>query len=347
MVTTKLSFIRTVIYTMTHDYYETLQVHPKADRAGIDAAYARLRNRYDPARLDGAAAELVALARRKRDDIERAYAVLSDPSARAAYDAEQVAAPPEPPRPAADDQIDNRARPPARDLDGPQEQISAPSRQNGRRSVRALTALVWLAGLAALLAAVGLALAGRGRPAETSVALTPIVDGPSALDQFEARIPEARLAAEQNPNDPRAWIDYGDLLYDSVQIMREQAADSPLYQRRLPRWREAAEAYRRALELTPDNAAVRADMGASACFYGAGNGNQQSVRDGLEQARQAAQAATDDPRVLLNLASCLTSGQPPQIEEAMQLWRDIIQIGPADSPLAIEAQQLIARYGVR
>src|SRR5436190_9187528 len=73
------------------DYYETLQVHPRADADAIDAAYARLRELYDPARLDGAADELVAMARTKRDAIERAYAVLGDPTRRAAYDEEHAA----------------------------------------------------------------------------------------------------------------------------------------------------------------------------------------------------------------------------------------------------------------
>src|SRR6266540_2327719 len=76
---------------MHKDYYETLQVHPRADAIAIEAAYARLREIYDPARLDGAADELVALAREKRDAVERAYAVLSDPARRATYDAEQAA----------------------------------------------------------------------------------------------------------------------------------------------------------------------------------------------------------------------------------------------------------------
>src|SRR5215212_4951433 len=73
------------------DHYETLQVHPRADVTAIAAAYARLRELYDPARLDGAADELVDLARAKRDAIERAYAVLNDPIRRAAYDREQSA----------------------------------------------------------------------------------------------------------------------------------------------------------------------------------------------------------------------------------------------------------------
>ena len=66
---------------MTQDYYETLQVHPRADADAIEAAYARLRELYDPAKLDGAADELVDLARAKRDAIERAYAVLATRSA--------------------------------------------------------------------------------------------------------------------------------------------------------------------------------------------------------------------------------------------------------------------------
>src|SRR5215212_8656788 len=73
------------------DYYETLQVHPRADATAIEAAYARLRELYDPAKLDGAADELVDLARAKRDAIERAHAVLSDSARRAAYDEEQAA----------------------------------------------------------------------------------------------------------------------------------------------------------------------------------------------------------------------------------------------------------------
>jgi curved DNA-binding protein CbpA len=72
------------------DYYEILQVHPRADATAIEAAYARLRELYDPAKLDGAADELVDLARAKRDAIERAYAVLNDTIRRAAYDEEQA-----------------------------------------------------------------------------------------------------------------------------------------------------------------------------------------------------------------------------------------------------------------
>src|SRR5262245_6756751 len=76
---------------MSQDYYETLQVHPKADQDAIAAAYTRLRELYDPSKLDGAAEELTELARQKRDALERAYAMLGDATRRAAYDAEQAA----------------------------------------------------------------------------------------------------------------------------------------------------------------------------------------------------------------------------------------------------------------
>ncbi|MFL5805393.1 MAG: J domain-containing protein, partial [Roseiflexaceae bacterium] len=76
---------------MAQDYYEILQVHPRADQDAIAAAYARLRDLYDSTKLEDVANVFADLAREKRDAIERAYAVLGDPARRAAYDAEQAA----------------------------------------------------------------------------------------------------------------------------------------------------------------------------------------------------------------------------------------------------------------
>ena len=109
-------------------------------------------------------------------------------------------------------------------------------------------------------------------------------------------------------------------------------------------WLEASDAYSQALALQPDNASVRADMGASSCFYGAGTGDQSFVRDGTDQVRRAARAAPDDERVLLSLGHCLVSAQPPQTQEAIASWQRIIKLQPA-SPLAQQAQMLIAKYG--
>jgi tetratricopeptide (TPR) repeat protein len=349
---------------MTQDHYETLQVHPRADAAAIEAAYARMRQLYDPARLDGAADELVALAREKRETIERAYAVLSDPARRATYDAEVVTHKSDQ-RPTTNDRrgqegvvrrssfvvrqdgeepLDYRPLEPARRAERPRSFNAEPvrgvtaGRQPGATTARGWAVPVGLAGVVVLIVAISLALTGGGGPAPALVTPTP-----STFDQFEQLIPQAQRAAEQNPTNAQAWIDYGNVLYDSVQIVRESAPDSPLYQQRLGRWLQATEAYSQGLALQPDNASARADMGASACFYGAGTGDQEFVRLGTSEVRRAAQAAPDDPRVLLSLGHCLISAQPPQTAEALDSWRRIVNLNPSSS-LAQQAQLLIAKY---
>jgi cytochrome c-type biogenesis protein CcmH/NrfG len=191
----------------------------------------------------------------------------------------------------------------------------------------------------ALIVVVALAMTGGGGPPAA-----PPTPTPSPFDAFEASIPPARQATQQNPTSAQAWIDLGNVLYDSAQVVREQAPESLIYQQRLSRWLEATSAYSQALALTPDNAGVRADMGASSCFYGAGTGDQSFVRNGIEQVRQAAQAAPTDERVLLSLGQCLISTQPPQTAEAIASWQQIIKLTPS-SPLATQAQLLIAKYG--
>jgi curved DNA-binding protein CbpA len=358
---------------MTQDYYETLQVHPRADATAIEAAYARLRELYDPARLDGAADELVDLARAKRDAIEHAYAVLSDPARRRAYDEEQAAlGPTNDQRPTTNDQrpttndqraesgirpssfvvgqteeaLDYRPLPPARRAERPRgfdaQPVRAPARAQGRTvgrvAQRAWAAPAALAVALALIVVAGVAITGGGGPPAA-----PPTPTPSPFDAFEASIPPARQATQQNPTSAQAWVDLGNVLYDSAQVVRESAPDSPIYQQRLGRWLEATGAYSQALALAPDNASVRADMGASDCFYGAGTGDQSFVRQGTEEVRRAAQAAPNDERVLLSLGNCLVSIQPPQTAEAIASWQQIIKITPS-SPLAAQAQLLIAKY---
>ena len=352
---------------MSQDYYETLQVHPKADQDAIAAAYTRLREFYDPAKLDGAAEELAELARQKRDALERAYAVLGDPTRRSAYDAEQAALRADH-RPPTDgrsgsrsgtpwvvlgsgDQklLDYRPLPPARgaerarDFDAYPVRQPAAGRQASTRTASRWVAPVVLAGMIALIVAISLGMTAGGAAPAAPPAAGP-TPTPSPLDAFEADIPAARQIAQQNPNDPRAWIDYGNMLYNSAEVVRENAPDSTLYKQRLPRWLEATQAYSRALALDPGNASVRGDLGVSACFYGAGMSDQALVRSGTFEARRAAQAAPDDARVLLNLGHCLVSSQPPQAQEAITQWKRAVEVAPPGSPLATQAQQLITQY---
>jgi hypothetical protein len=67
------------------------------------------------------------------------------------------------------------------------------------------------------------------------------------------------------------------------------------------------------------------------------------VRNGTAEVRRAAQSTPDDARVLLSLGQCLVSSSPPVTEEALASWRKIVA-QDSSSPLAAQAQQLIARY---
>ena len=70
------------------DYYGILQVHPRAEREVIDAAYRKLASKYHPD------VSQISDAEERMKQINTAYEVLSDPDKRAAYDAARGMAPP-------------------------------------------------------------------------------------------------------------------------------------------------------------------------------------------------------------------------------------------------------------
>lgn len=165
----------------------------------------------------------------------------------------------------------------------------------------------------------------------------------NALEQFEQAIASAKAVAENNPGDAQAWIDYGNMLYNSVQVVRELQPGSPFYQSRVARWQMAADAYSKALALVPDDVVVAVDLGASQCFYGNDTGDQALATQGLQQMRQGVDQVPveEQPRVLLNLGYCLAESSPPRVEEAIATWQKINTLVPADSPFAVQANKLI------
>ena len=66
---------------MATDYYDILQVHPKAEKEVIKAAYRKLAAKYHPDM------NKAPDAMEKMKQINAAYEVLSDPAKRAVYDA--------------------------------------------------------------------------------------------------------------------------------------------------------------------------------------------------------------------------------------------------------------------
>lgn len=342
---------------MSNDYYELLQVHPRADADAIAASYRRLSEQYDPARLQGAADELIEIARRKTAELADAYAVLSDPEQRAAYDAQlaQVPTPAEPTVPPSSGSTpihmpDYRPLPPADHAERPRHFDNEPmvsvndqlDEAPPRRAAPSIgLVLLLMLPVAALL--IGVLMTGTPTPVNAPAAA---VATPTAtiLEQIDALIVQARADAEANPTDPQRWREYANLLYDSVQIIRENAPDSDIYRQYVPRWLEAAEAYSKTLALDPQNVAVHADLGACYCFYGASTKELAYVERGLNEVRLAQAKEQENPRVLLSLGYCLVSQQPPQTDDAIAAWQRIVATNPADSPFVNQAQTLIERY---
>ena len=369
------------------DYYETLQVHPKADLETIKAAYERLRQRYDPALLANAADELIELARTRRDAIERAYLILSDPERRAAHDAalagraaaDALAASVRadgdtsaeaPLNPRADELIDYRPLPPARRQPRSKDfsaqpylrstQIRRrPGRQASGQPAPAWAVPVMLVGaitFTVMLISLYNTVTNRPTPTESQNASAPQIIGQATaapatmtaeqfVEQFEGQIVEARRVTQQVPENPNAWVELGNALYDSVQVARERMPNSPIYIERLPRWLEAATSYRKALAIEPDNAIVHADLAGSLCYYGVGINDPAYLAEGLAEARKAVAIDEQDARVLLNLGVCLINQVPPQTQEALSQWQRLLNLPDTDPRLIFQARQLIAQYG--
>ncbi len=326
------------------DYYAVLQITRDADKATIDAAYQRLRVAYDPDRLGDVSDELRQLASERMLELDRAYLILADETLRAAYDAgiHDVVARALPQKaepvfdylplaPAAAEERDDafEVEPVLR------AQRTVPSEWNRRLPLILAITLPLLIVTSTFFLTDGGARVAPANTAEQAQA--------NALEQYEQAIASAKAVAENNADDPQAWIDYGNMLYNSVQIVRELQPGSPFYQSRVARWQMAADAYSKALELVPGDIVVMADLGASQCFYGNDTGDQALATQGLQQMRQIIDQipVEEQPRVLLNLGYCLAEASPPRVEEAIATWQKINTLVTADSPFAVQANKLI------
>ncbi|NNJ09983.1 redoxin domain-containing protein [Chloroflexales bacterium ZM16-3] len=67
-------------------HYTLLGLEPQASREEIDAAYQRQRERYNPERVTDLDDDMRQVAEERTAEIERAYAILSDPVRRRQYD---------------------------------------------------------------------------------------------------------------------------------------------------------------------------------------------------------------------------------------------------------------------
>ena len=314
------------------DFYSILQLSRDASQEEISAAYQRLRVAYDPNNLGNVSDELRQLAADRLGELDRAYAILSDVTLRAAYDAGVHTvvdrALPKPVEPV----FDYVPLPPAVAQERDDTFVSDLNRRLPLILAITLPLIV--------VVSTFFLTDGGTRVAPTNTAEQAQAN---ALEQFEQAIASAKAVAENNPEDAQAWVDYGNMLYNSVQVVRELQPGSPFYQSRVARWQMASDAYSKALELRPGDVVVLADLGASQCFYGNDTGDQALGTTGLQQLRQVIDEipVTEQPRVLLNLGYCLAESSPPRVEEAIATWQRINTLVPSDSPFAVQANKLI------
>jgi len=327
------------------DFYAVLQVPRDADQASIDAAYQRLRVAYDPTRLQGVSDELRDLASERATALDQAYAIIGDATMRAAYDAgiTDVVARALPA--AVEPSYDYRPLPAAGRHERTPEFDTTPIRKGRMTAGERQVSLVLAIALPLAIVLATFVITDGGKRVAASNDVQPVVRATAVADQFEQAIIDARAATVANPTSIQAWVEYGNQLYNSVQIVREQQPGSPLYQNRVARWQMAADAYAKALSFDPSSVVVEADMGASRCFYGNGTGNQDEATAGLQQVRKVLAQIPDSeqPRVLLNLGFCLAVSTPPQLEEAAATWQKITTLVASDSPFAVQATKLIAQ----
>jgi curved DNA-binding protein CbpA len=326
------------------DFYSILQLSRDANQEEISAAYQRLRVAYDPNNLGNVSDELRQLAADRLGELDRAYAILSDVTLRAAYDAGVHTvvdrALPKPVEPV----FDYVPLPPAVAQERDDTFVSEPLQREYAQKTsdlnRRLPLILAITLPLIVVVSTFFLTDGGTRVAPTNTAEQAQAN---ALEQFEQAIASAKAVAENNPEDAQAWVDYGNMLYNSVQVVRELQPGSPFYQSRVARWQMASDAYSKALELRPGDVVVLADLGASQCFYGNDTGDQALGTTGLQQLRQVIDEipVTEQPRVLLNLGYCLAESSPPRVEEAIATWQRINTLVPADSPFAVQANKLI------
>ncbi|PLS67604.1 MAG: molecular chaperone DnaJ [Cyanobacteria bacterium M5B4] len=284
----------------------------------------------------------------------------------------------------ADERIDYRPLPPAKGQERPRSFNAQPTlppaavqpapRQAGRSAneakqqrplwltssivVGVLTFVVMLSSLF-LTEGAGLQSLFGGSPktggnAAASVPQAPAAQQPQApaptmtmdeiVVEYEAQVVTAQQMVNSLPDNALAWRRLGDALYDSVQVIREKAPDSALYQERIPRWREASEAYDEALQRDLGNTSILSERGVTRCYYGAGIGDPQYVQQGLADTQEAAAIASDNGRIRLNYGMCLISSDPPQTEAALAEWQAVLAMPAAEIGVARQAQILIEQY---
>lgn len=329
----------------TEDLYALLQITPAASQMDVDAAFHRLNDLYNPERLADGPPEFQELAARRRQELQTAYSVLCDATQRAAYDQLRLGPP-------ASVDLDFSPLPPAGRRERPSPSIPVPpvipamaglpgtaerrAPGRGRRSIL-VPVLVGIGTLCILLLLVLSSVRVQSGVTAMATPALPNVVLPYTAEQI--RDAEGRT---QNSKDPQMWVNYGNILYDNLETMREQSPLSPQYLGSVPEWLGVTNAYSQALQLGA-SADVRSDLAISLFYYGVGANQKSAIDQALAESEQAQKDSPDNPRVLLNRGLILVGLNPPRRDDALTVWRHLVSVAPK-SKEAQHAQELITSY---
>lgn len=127
-----------------------------------------------------------------------------------------------------------------------------------------------------------------------------------------------QAALEKDPKDPAAWRSLGRLLAERKD------------------YSGAAEAFAAAVEIAPDDARLRNDLGSALLYLGL-------VRVARAQFERSVAIDAAYPDARFNLAITLSHTLPPDTERALREWRRVVEMAPG-TEVAKMAQGYIDEY---
>jgi tetratricopeptide (TPR) repeat protein len=151
----------------------------------------------------------------------------------------------------------------------------------------------------------------QAAPAQGQAAV-PQTQAPRQLDQAEAQ--RLQAAAAQNPADPKARVDLGNLYFDA------------------DRYAEAIAWYQQALKINPNDADVSTDLGV--CYYSLNDPDRA-----LQQFEASLKASPKHAKTLLNKGIVMAFGKQ-DLKGAAAAWEKLIEIAPT-SPEAETARKAL------
>jgi tetratricopeptide (TPR) repeat protein len=158
---------------------------------------------------------------------------------------------------------------------------------------------------------------GRGMPATPAAVPTPT--GTAEADATIQQLADLQACVTNNPNNLQCMLDLANLYYDLGQYPQAQTA------------------FEAAVKLDPHNVGAIVKLAGSYI-------RQTKFDEAVTTLEQAVELQPDSPELRLLLGLSLSRLDPPQTDQAVAEWRQVISLDPT-SALADQARQYIQEAG--